>query len=524
VLVARRFRGDGEAAPATGIPAWLLPVGAGILSASLTVWIWGGLAAPALYHDEAAYLLQSALLARGSWSLPSPVVPEAFSQAAVLVTPVLTPKMLPGHALVLLPGVAAGVPGLMPVLLTAVTAAALVALVRRVASPGVAVLALALWLTQSAQVRWRASYLSEITTGALWLGGWWCLLRWRETRRPVWLIALAAAAGLGAVTRPLTMLVWAIPVSVLVLRDLIRLRRWRDLWVAGLVGVACLAVAPIQNVATLGSWRKSPRALYTKQYMPYDVVGFGLDSTPPALKVPPDLQRAWAGVVELHRRHTVRALPRILLIRLDRLWLQTTGQWRVVWIPAAVAGVLLLGLPGWIAVLTGLGLYLSYLIYAHEATWTVYYLEAAPIAAFVFALGLEWCLARLSARRAWPFPLALAAAVWILAVGWRDLARSRVLQGWAQAPVRRFQQAVASAGPARAIVFVRYDSAADPHKSLVRNVADPAGAAVITAYDLGDATDAVVAASFPGRVAFRFDQRPERLIPLAPGPPERRGP
>jgi hypothetical protein len=432
--------------------------------------------------------------------------------------------MLPGHAIVLLPGVAVGVPGLVPALLTALAAAALVILVRRVASPGVAVLALALWLTQSAQVRWRASYLSELTTSALWLGGWWCLLRWRETRRPVWLIALAAAAGLGALTRPLTMLAWAVPVSAIVLRDAVRLGRWRDLCVALAVGIACLAIAPIQNAATLGSWRRSPRALYTAQYMPYDIVGFGLGSGPPALKVPPDLQRAWAGVVELHRRHTVRTLPRTLLIRLDRLWLATTGQWRVVWIPAAIVGVLLLGASGWMAALTGLGLYLSYLIYAHEPTWTVYYLEAAPIAAFVFALGLEWCLVRLSARRAWPFPLALAAALWILAVGWRDLARSHVLQGWAQAPVRRFQQAAASAAPGRVIVFVRYDSTADPHKSLVRNVADPDRAAVITAYDLGDAADAVVAASFPGRVAFRWDQRTERMVPLVPGRPEGRTP
>jgi hypothetical protein len=472
-----------------------------------------------VYHDDAAYLLQAALLGRGVWSLPSPVVPEAFTQAAVLVTPVLTPKMLPGHALMLLPGVVAGLPGLMPVLLTAFTAAALVSLVRRVASPSVAVLALALWLTQGAQVRWRATYLSETTTSALWLFGWWCLLRWRATRRPVWLFALAAATGLGAITRPLTMLAWAIPVSALVLRDLARLRRWRDLWVALSVGIAFLALAPIQNVATLGSWRISPRALYTKQYMPYDVVGFGLDSTPPALKVPPDLQRAWAGFVVLHRRHTVRALPRILVIRLNRLWLQTTGQWRVVWIPAAVVGVVLLGSSGWWAVLTGFGLYLFYLIYAHEPTWTSYYLEAAPIAAFLFALGLEWCLARLSGRRAWPFPLAAAAALWILAVGWRDLARSRVLQAGAQDPVRRFQQAAQTTGPGRAIIFVRYDSTADPHKSLVRNVADPEHAAVVTAYDLGDAQDAVVAAAFPGRAAFRWDQRTERLTALSSSRP-----
>lgn len=61
-------------------------------TAALTAWIWGGLRPEATWHDEAAYRLQAELLAhligasrRGR--------PAAYTQAAVLVTPVVAPKM-----------------------------------------------------------------------------------------------------------------------------------------------------------------------------------------------------------------------------------------------------------------------------------------------------------------------------------------------------------------------------------------------------------------------------------------------
>lgn len=144
VLVAQRVAWLRAERADSGTPAWLLPVGAAVVAAAFTIWVWGGLRAPPVVDDEAAYVLQAELFARGRWSLPSPPVAAAFTQPAVLVTPVMTPKMAPGHALLLVPGIWIGLPGLVPVLLTALSAALIAVLARRVASSGVAVLAVAL--------------------------------------------------------------------------------------------------------------------------------------------------------------------------------------------------------------------------------------------------------------------------------------------------------------------------------------------------------------------------------------------
>jgi len=512
VLLGRRARPSNGGAT---LPDWVLPATVALVSAGLTAWIWGGLRAPAVIHDEVAYLLQADLLNHGTWKLPSPPVPQAFEQAAVLVTPVLTPKMPPGHALALSPGLAAGLPGMIPLLLTGLTAALLVVLVRRVSSAGVALVTVAIWLTQAGQMRWRASYMSQTTTGALWLAGWWLLLRWRETRRTPWLVALAAVAGLGAVTRPLTMLAWAIPVGIVVLGDVIRAQRWAALGAAIATGIGVLLLLPIQNGATLGNWRASPLALYTKQYLPFDRIGFGLDSTPPLLPPAPEFQRATAEFVARHREHTLQALPKIFAARARVLLRQSFGQWRAVLIPAALLALALLPAAGWFALLSALMLYLAYLLYAHEPQWSAYYYEMTPVVAFVSALGLVWLLGKLAGQQRPALAFSGAAAIAILLAGSGDLAAARVARAGEQAPFRHFAEAIRATGAPHALVFVRYDPGADPHASFVRNVVDRDSAPVITARDLGPEVNARVAAALPGRRLFLWDQHSGRLTPLA---------
>lgn len=516
VLAGRWLRGhlcEQAGPPAVG---WVLPLGGAIVTGVLTAWIWGGFRAVPVVHDESAYLLQAELFSRGLWSLPSPSVPEAFTQAAVLVTPVLAPKMPPGHAFLLAPGVAVGLPGLIPILLISLTGGLIVALARYVASPSVAVLTLAIWLTQAGQMRWRASYMSQATSGALWLAGWWFLLRWRESRRSGWLILLAAAAGVGSVTRPLTMLAWVIPVGIIVLHDVIRSRQWNGLPAAFVVGTACLMILPIQNLAVLRDWRKSPLSLYTRQYIPFDVIGFGLARTSPLLQEPPDLQRAMESFKQLHQQHTVGNLPRILGARLKVLRLQTTGQWRQPWIPAFIVGLFLLSGSGWFALVSGFGLYLAYLLYAHEPSWTAYYTEMTPTVALVCAVGLAWGLARASGKKALPLPLALAAALCILGVGWTDFENSRIIRAGAQRPYRRFLERATAMNIHRALIFVRYDGSADPHLSFVRNVGDRDRAPIITAYELDTARNDSVMAEFSDRTPFVWDQATDQLTPLRP--------
>lgn len=507
-VLALLLLGRRRAAPWPAAPAWLdgpaLPLVAGLLTAGLTAWIWGGLRPEASWHDEAAYRLQAELLAHFRLSRPGVAIPTAFTQAAVLVTPVVAPKMLPGHALLLVPGIWLHLPGLMPVLLVGAAAAMLVLLSRRLAGPGVAILALACWTTQAGQQRWRASYMSESTTALCWLVGWWCLLEWRQHRQSRWLLALALVTGLGAITRPLTMLAFAIPVGIVVLHDTIRSRRWAPLVAALAVGTLCLAAAPVQNRVTLGAWRQSPLTLYTAQYLPFDRLGFGLDTTRGTLALTPDLDRAMRELRLRHQEHVPARLPAILWQRLRVLEGSLFLGWRVVLLPAAVVGLVVLPMAGWFACGTAVLLLLGYLSYAHEASWTAYYVEAMPVAAFVVALGAAAVMRRLTRTSIVPPLVAAAAACCLVLAMVPELLWARHFSAARQAPVRRFGAAVHAAGAAGGLVFVRYAVGDDPHVSLVRNVADPRTAEVITVHELDAATNRAVMATMPSRPTWRY--------------------
>jgi hypothetical protein len=491
-----------------------MPLAAGCIVAAIVTWIWGGLRAPPVIDDEAAYLLQAALFARARWTAPSPDIVGAFTQPAVLLTPALAPKMPPGHAILLVPGVLMGLPGLMPMVLLGCTAALLMLLARRFHGVGVATLAVSLWLTQGAQSRWRASYMSETTTAFLWLGGWWCLLRWRDSRRVAWLLALAAMTGWGAITRPLTMLMFALPVGVVVIRDVVRLRLWKQLALGLAVGVVPLLLLPLQNAAVTGNWRQSPLALYTRQYMPFDKFGFGLDSTPPELSLPPELQQGFAGIRARHREHVPAALPGILGRRLEIEGTTSFGAWRKFLVIPAVVGVVLLGASGWFALFTGLLLYLGYLGYAHELHWTIYYLEATPVVALAIALGLHQLLALAVGKKARSGVVDMLAALVIVLVALPELSHARRFREAGQQPYRAFASRVSALGNRGTLVFLRYGPDHDPGVSLLRNVADPQHAACITAYDLGGASNARVAAGFPDRSQYLWDEATQRLLPV----------
>src|SRR5881392_229936 len=58
-------------------------------------------------EDEFVYLFQAKTLAAGHLTYPSPPLPEFFEAAHLLVVPRFAAKYLPGHALVLLPFLAA---------------------------------------------------------------------------------------------------------------------------------------------------------------------------------------------------------------------------------------------------------------------------------------------------------------------------------------------------------------------------------------------------------------------------------
>ena len=242
-----------------------------VCSAAVVWFVWGSLRQVGVNHDELAYILQAQIFAAGRWVAPSPPLPEFFQQYHVLDLGRVAAKYPPGHSLTIAPGMSVDLPGLMPVLLSGAAGALVFALPRRVINSWVGLLAWWLWITEEQNVRWRASYFSELTTSVVWLISWWLLIEWRTSRRWSPLLALAAVVGWGAITRPLTALVLAVPLGVIIVRDVARDRRWAQLAGALVVGGSVLTLIPLWSANTTGDWTLTPLALYTRRtYIPWD--------------------------------------------------------------------------------------------------------------------------------------------------------------------------------------------------------------------------------------------------------------
>ena len=233
-----------------------------LVAVLVTVASWGGLDAPPVSHDEASYLLQSRIFKSGRWSAPSPPLPEFFEQYHVLVTPVLASKYPPGQALVLVPGTLMAAPGLMPLVLTGLTAFLLVSLIARRWGWKAAVITWALWLLAPLGLRFRPTYLSEVGTAFLWLAGWWCLSRWWDGKGDRYLVTLALAVGWMAITRPLTAVAYAMPLAVVVLPRVWKGHGWRAIGAAVMAGTAILTVLPVWARSTTGAWTRTPLHLH----------------------------------------------------------------------------------------------------------------------------------------------------------------------------------------------------------------------------------------------------------------------
>jgi hypothetical protein len=139
--------------------AWA-PLVVGVLTSAFVGIAWGGLDRAAVIHDEAAYVLQAELFARGAWTGRAPPLPEFFEQLYVLVTPALASKYPPGHSLLLAPGALVGLPGLPVVVLNGITGGLIFALARRVVGARAALLTWVLWITCFPAIYFRATYLS----------------------------------------------------------------------------------------------------------------------------------------------------------------------------------------------------------------------------------------------------------------------------------------------------------------------------------------------------------------------------
>jgi len=484
------------------------PLVAAAISIGVVWYVWDAWSPIAKVHDETSYLLQADIFARGRWTVPSPPIPDFFEQPHVQVVPAVASKYPPGHALVLTPGALVGFPALMPLLLTGLTAWLIVALAARLTSVWIGLATWLVWLTAPIVLRFQPSYFSELTTMPLVLFAWWALLDWRETHRRRWLLLMALAIGWGAITRPLTMLAFAIPIGVVVLRDTVRLRLWRDFGMAFVVGVAVLSILPLWNAKTTGDWRLSPIELYRRDYLPFDRIGFTPDTTPPRRTVSPVLKTTYDYFRMARSQQTLDAVPHIVAERAVNLASALFQGARLPLALLAIVGLLVMTNPLRFAVVSGMILFAAHLPYAHWAPWTIYYLEFTPAVALLVVLGLQEVLRRVTGdehrvRAGLAFAgLAIAAFTPPSIEWWKRDHRGR------SAFDRRFAESLKQL-PTPAIVFIRYSPRFAQHVAVVFNKADLAREPIWVVHDLG-ARNEDLRRLAPERASFDFEE--EQLV------------
>lgn len=469
--------------------SWLRRFGPGTtgLISVLVIWfVWGEADPLPIIHDEASYVLQAEIFASGRWTAPTPPIPEFFEQPHVQVVPAVASKYPPGHALLLSLGALVGFPALVPLLLTGATAALLFALVTRVTNPWVALIAWPTWLFAPGILRFQPSYMSELTTAPLVLASWWALLCWRETRRRGWLLTLAMCVGWGAITRPLTMLAVAIPIGIVVFRDVVRGRHWKDVGLAFALGTALLAILPVWSAQTTGSWRVSPVQKYRLDYLPFDKMGFTPDTTAPRRKdaMSRVLVETYDAFLGVRAEQSLAALPLTIARRgMGNITALFSGE-RLLLLPLAIAGLFYATPPLRFALVSALLLFAAHLPYAHWAGWTIYYLETIPVAAAFTGFG-AWHLARRWSEGRAPVAGAVLAGLVVLSgvprsFGWRGHHRDNASSAFHRDILQLIPRL-----PSPGILFVRYSTRMANNPAIVRNSAHLDAEPMWIVHDLG---------------------------------------
>lgn len=495
---------------------WAIQGGVALLAALATATVFGGLNAPAGWHDEAAYLLQARIFTDGQWAAPGPILPEFFEQYHVLVSPVLAAKYVPGHALALVPGVAVGWPGLMVVAMAAATSGLLFALVRRASGVTSAIIASLLWLVSPMAVFWRSSYMSEVTTSMLWLLGLWAAWRWYREGGIASAALTGLAAGAMAITRPLTALAFTLPLAIACIACAIR-RRQYGACVSGLLcGGLCLVVLPVWSRCTAGSWTASPLSRYTREYMPYDHLGFGLHSAAVPSHGPPDLTELNAPYVRLHMAYTPRVAALAVVERAGFAGRHALSSAWLLLLLAMAAGSWALSWKGALVLAQGVLLFIAYGLYAHLPSWDVYYLETLAPLLGLGAAGMGVAVGRLGAWREWSpvarrrFECGLCAVVILLMLQGTPAAMASVARR--QSHAKRLAKLTALA-ESPSIVFVRRNPGHSPDIPFVTASGPLAKASIWLVHDLGS-RDACLAAAAPDRSLYLLDERAWRMTRL----------
>ncbi len=447
-------------------------------------------------EDEQVYLFQARSLAAGHLTYPSPPLPEFFQTAHILVVPRFAAKYLPGHALLIAPFVALGVPRLEPCLMLGVTAALLFIAGRLLGlRRWAALLAGALLLGSTDTVADLARFRSQSTSVAAVAAAFVGMLLVRSDPRPARVVALFGLAMFAGFVRPFTGLALLLGAAAIVPRS-------RAAW-ALLPLLVGAAIAAVIFHATTGSWTTPPWALYARQYMPFDGPGIGPVHAPaPERGFPPHLRSLYDAYLTSRARYD---WPRIPAEALQRLATVADLLPSRAALPFALGG--LFWAPLWPLSLFALAYFALQLTF-HVGT-SVYYLELAPWLALAAAAGAQLAVrAALDLRR----PLAVAACALLGAVAlWAGVGTATelrlLLARKSASPYARWEPVFARL---QGMVFIRYPARWDGNADLTYNEPDLQRAQLVRAIDMG-ARNAELVRYFPGRETYLLDLGTERV-------------
>lgn len=220
----------------------------------LLTWIsWSAFRHKPLLVDSIAQLFQAKIFASGRITAPAPAHPAFFvTQNMVLDAGRWYAQYPPGHAALLVPGVLAGVPWVVPIVLSVVSAAALYAFARRAYDTATARATLVLLLVCPFFLFMGASFMNHVPTLAFLSVFLWLFARWEGKGGALELAGAGTALGVAFLCRPLTVAAVAAPFALFGLVSAHRNRRKADL-AAGAAGFLLLAgVYPLYDLATTG--------------------------------------------------------------------------------------------------------------------------------------------------------------------------------------------------------------------------------------------------------------------------------
>ncbi|MBN1826014.1 MAG: glycosyltransferase family 39 protein [Candidatus Eisenbacteria bacterium] len=514
------------APPADRIESWAdnrFPLLLPLLALLLTVfyaWLWGGrgYGFQPVVHDEFAYLFQAKSFLAGRLFFPPPPDRVAFDAFHILTDPVYASKYPPGHALLLLPGSAAGIPWIGPLLASGLSLVLLGLLAKRVIGAGGSLLLVFLFGIAPAQVESATTYLSQTGNLLFLLATLYFAARAVERGGRANAALAGTALGLAWLTRPLNASVLALFLAALIgSRREARKALLRPAAIAagGIPLLFLIGTGLAYNRAVTGSPLVTPWQLYARTSQPEDTFGFASGEEEIEERPVGPGKRLYNETILYPNR--LRYTPGFALGTLFRMRIpMTAGESSP---PLLFLFLLpLIALPGgrrtalWTLLFIALS-HGAYLLYWFP--WGRYYHEITPALLLLPLLGARSALA--AARRAGR-PAAAWSVILLFLLG-TGLAAARLPfhVEYRRAKARahaRFYSEVERKTPAGSILFLRYGRAHNPEIDFLNNDPDLAAAERVFAYDLGpERNRTLLEECFPERRPYLYDEKRGVILP-----------